>query len=231
MKYNNNKSSIDENNIITKINELSKNLEEIEKSIQEIEETKDIIIENITNIENNPNIIFNVFEGVNSDSINELTQILNYLNDNTKVEFIINKLAVRLDIYNQQKIENILKFLSINNVKYDNSPPVKIIIDKIKNVFINGKIDIYDIPAIINIVTSVLNIYFNFIIKVDIQILSIIIKFIIHMLIELKIISTNEIEESNINKLIDSSILLLNTTIITNSKYSFLSCCGKRNIK
>ena len=229
MEYNNKSLSIDENNIITEINELTKNLEEIEKSIKEIKGGK--YIENITDIENNSNIIFNVFEGINSNSKNELFQILNYLNNNTKVEFIINKFAIRLDNYNQQKLEDILKFLSIDNIKYDNSPPIKIIIDKIKNIFIDGKIDIYDIPAIINTITSVLNIFSNFIIKVDIQLLSLIIKIIIHMLIELKIISTNEIEESNVNKLIDSSILLLNTTIITNGKYSFLSCCGKRNIK
>ena len=56
-----------------------------------------------------------------------------------------------------------------------------------------------------------------------------VIKVIIHMLIELQIIHTHEQEIENINKLIDSSILLLNTTIlITNGKCSLFKCSSKK---
>jgi hypothetical protein len=216
MEYNNKSLSINEINIIAEIEELSKNLEKIEKSIKEIEETKDIIIEN------NSNIILNVFEGVTSNTIDELSQILNYFNNNPRVEFFINKLP---DTKKQQKIKNVLKFLSTNNKKYNNSPLIKIIVDKIKTRFSNEKNDIYTmISTGVDVLIAML---YKVKLGIDSQSIPLIIGIITHMLVELKIISTCEIEESHIDEMLD---LYFNNRIILapNSKCFLFSCFGNK---
>jgi hypothetical protein len=66
-------------------------------------------------------------------------------------------------------------------------------------------------------------------IKIDGNLIATVIKVIVHALIELQIIHTNEQDSENINKLINSSILLLNTTVaIIKTKSSLFHCCAKK---
>lgn len=216
MEYNNKSLSIDEINIIGEIEELSKSLEAIEKSIKEIEETKDIIVEN------NSNIILNVFEGVTSNTIDELSQILNYFNNNPRVENLLNKLP---DTKKQKKLKVVLKFLSTNNKKYNNSPPIKIIVNKIKSKLPNEKNDIYTIIS--TGVDVLITMVYEVKLGIDSQLIPLIIGIITHMLVELKIISTCEIEETHIDEMLD--LYFYNRIILlTNSKCCLFSCYGNK---
>lgn len=216
MEYNNKSLSIDEINIIGENEELSKSLEAIEKSIKEIEETKDIIVEN------NSNIILNVFEGVTSNTIDELSQILNYFNNNPRVENLLNKLP---DTKKQKKLKVVLKFLSTNNKKYNNSPPIKIIVNKIKSKLPNEKNDIYTIIS--TGVDVLITMVYEVKLGIDSQLIPLIIGIITHMLVELKIISTCEIEETHIDEMLD--LYFYNRIILlTNSKCCLFSCYGNK---
>ena len=216
MEYNNKSLSIDEINIIGEIEELSKSLEAIEKSIKEIEETKDIIIEN------NSNAKFNVFSGVTSNSMNELSLILNYFNNTTNLYSLINKLP---DTKKQKKLKDVLYFLSANNKKYNNSPPIKIIVDKIKSKMSNEINDIYTIIS--TGVDVLMTMLYEVKLGIDSQVISLIIAIITHMLVELKIISTCEIEETHIDEMLD--LYFYNRIILpTNSKCCLFSCFGNK---
>jgi hypothetical protein len=222
MEYKNKSLSIDEINIIADIDELSKNLDEIANSVKEIEETKDIVIEHIHNsnkdLNKDSDKDLNIFEGVISNTTNELSQILNYFNNNIRVECLINKLP---DAKNKKKLKNVLKILSTNNKKYNNSPPIKIIVDKIKSKFPNEKNDIYTIISAG--VDALMIVSCEFKLKLDSQLLSLIINIITHMLVELKIISTCEIIESHIDEML---VLYFYNRIIlpTNRNCSLFSC-------
>jgi len=248
--------SIDKIDIIAEIDELSNNLEQIEKSVKEISEKKCEVVENIivdltnidcviqtvisdpeisviqqsTDVENNTTDNCNNVLEVVSSPMNELFLVLNFLNNNTKVENLMVKLSISLDTISQKTLEHVLTFLSTNNAKFENLPPIKNIVDEIKNVARDGMLDIYDIPSLINIITNVMNLNIsNLKIKISGNLIAVVIKLIVHILIELQIIHINEQESKNITKLIDSSILLLNATIsITNGKCSLFKCCSKK---
>jgi sulfur relay (sulfurtransferase) DsrC/TusE family protein len=234
MENKNNVVSLDKINIIEKIDELNTTLEHIENSVKEISESKENVIESVINTQQNTNLeikineTLNVFEGAHS-SQNDLYLLLNFLQNNNQVVNLMNKLSLIIDRKTQGQLENVLKFLTTNNIKFDSSPPIKNIIDEIKKVFSDGKLDLYDIPALINIVANIIKLDLaNLKINFDNNLIGLIIKFIVHALIELKIIKTIQQENNSIDKLIDSSILLLKTTMtISNVKCSFFSCCKK----
>lgn len=241
METNTETISLDKVNIVEKLDELTNNLEQIEQTVKEISETKESIGENlnteqVTNSLVTEPVANQVTESSNDTSNeekktpDELLLITEYLKNSEPITKLVEKLSIRLDSKSQKNLEDVLKFLATSNTKNENVAPISDIIREIKNVFADGKLDLYDIPSLINIVTSVLNLNIsNIKIKVDAGLISTIIKFIIHILIELQIIHTDNQDTILMNKLIDSSILLLNTQIaISNVKCSLFSCCKKK---
>lgn len=164
-------------------------------------------------------------------TLSELDLVLNILNSDTDITSLLNKFNYQLDKNTLLKLNKILNFLSQNNTKFNNLPPVQNVIDGIKEVFADGKLDLSDIPTLITLITNILNLNLsNLKVNINIDVISVVIKLIIHILIMQKIINISETEEATIDKLIDSSIKLLNTTIlISNVKCSCFSCFSKKN--
>jgi hypothetical protein len=180
-------------------------------------------------VENTVNVVTEVL-GETVPPLNELSLIVGFINEDGKLPNLMDKLSIRPDAKTQKSIDTVFKFLSTANVKFDNSPPIKNIVDEIKKLFSAGKLNLYDIPSLINIVVDVLNLNLSGLkIQVDTNLVGLVIKLIIHILISLEIIHTGEAETASIDRLIDSSIALLNTSIaISKAKCSLFACCGKK---
>jgi hypothetical protein len=215
-------NQINPSNIIEEIDELTNNLTNIQ---EQIKNSQTICVSN-----ENLSMVNLVPEKPNR--FDELNLILFFLKSNDKINNLLKKMSVSLDSKTRLEINRIIDYISTNNVKFSDEPPIKIIIGEIKKVFEDGKLDLYDIPEIINIVTQVLNINFSDIkakskANLNPNTLGIFIKIIIHSLIELNILKVNQEEYVNINKLIDSSIALLNTSLIISKSCGFFRC-GKK---
>jgi len=195
------------------------------KNKEEEEKKSDNNTDNCVNVN-----IDNIVE-INLMVKSDLDIILYFLQNDVKLKELISKLNIDLDKQTEKKINEMINFLSKNNVKFDNNPPIKKIIDEIKIVFADGKMDLQDIPNLISIITNILNLNVSSIkFSIDTNTISIFIKLLINALIIEKVIKVNDIEQQMINRLIDSSLLLLNTTIaISKVKCSCLPFCNKKN--
>jgi hypothetical protein len=169
-------------------------------------------------------------ENANKPPISELDLVLYILKSDTDIKLLLNKLNYHLDNNTLQKLNHILIYFSQKNVKFNNSPPIKNIIDSIKEVFADGKLDLSDIPTLITVTNNILNVNLSTLkFKIDVNIISIVIKLVIHILIIQQVIKINEMDVPTINKLIDSSMMLLNTTItISNIKCKCFPSFGNK---
>jgi hypothetical protein len=201
----------------------------VESESKETENKEEEKSDNNTNNSVDVNMV-NIAE-TNLMAKSDLEIILYFLQNDVKLKELISKLNIDLDDQCEKKLNGIINFLSKNNVKFDNNPPIKKIIDEIKIVFADGKMDLQDIPNLISIITNILNLNMNSIkFSIDTNTISILIKLLINILIIEKVIKVNDIEQQMINRLIDSSLLLLNTTIARNKvKCSCLPFCNKKN--
>lgn len=106
-----------------------------------------------------------------------------------------------------------IKQINWINAFIQGSPEVlKVITDNITDIISDGKIDIHDIPKIINIIT---NIYYNNALRNEIvnpDNIIIFVKFTLDSIIELNLF-LSEIEKENIQKLINSSLDLIKLNI------------------
>jgi hypothetical protein len=222
------------NTLVNENIDVTKNVDETKK----VDDAKNATTNEKTNSPKNTSEILSETVGLTMISLDEnnvipisdVELILSIIRSSAKIDSLLDKLNCTLDNNTRQKINNILDFLSQNNVKLDNEPPVKNIISGIKDVFNDGKLDLSDIPTLITLVTNMLNTRLSCLkIKIDTNIITIIIKLLIHTLITEKVIKISETEEKSIDKLIDSSIVLLNTTIaISNVRCSCLPCFGNK---
>jgi len=204
-------------------------VQQVESETKETENKEEEKTDNNTNNSVDVNMV-NIAE-TNLMAKSDLEIILYFLQNDVKLKELISKLNIDLDDQSEKKLNGIINFLSKNNVKFDNNPPIKKIIDEIKVVFADGKMDLQDIPNLISIITNILNLNMNSIkFSIDTNTISILIKLLINVLIIEKVIKVNDIEQQMINRLIDSSLLLLNTTIaISKVKCSCLPFCNKKN--
>jgi len=204
-------------------------VQQVESETKETENKEEEKTDNNTNNSVDVNMV-NIAE-TNLMAKSDLEIILYFLQNDVKLKELISKLNIELDDHSDKKLNAIINFLSKNNVKFDNNPPIKKIIDEIKVVFADGKMDLQDIPNLISIITNILNLNMNSIkFSIDTNTISILIKLLINVLIIEKVIKVNDIEQQMINRLIDSSLLLLNTTIaISKVKCSCLPFCNKKN--
>ena len=115
---------------------------------------------------------------------------------------VITKIIIILELLNK----------NTNNQTY---APLNIIINQILFIFSDGKLDTHDIPMLVKVATECLNLNIKtgVIKELTIDDIGALIKIIIIGLIESKIININSNDEQIIIKLIDGSLILLNTTI------------------
>jgi len=194
-------------------------------------------MDTITNSENNFDSVVtiastetqvNIFEGATAEPMNDLFMVLGFFNNSNKLNKLLNKLSVNLDPSKQIIFFQVIKMLTESNTKLNNIPEIKNIIEQIKLVFSDGKLDMEDVPELVNIITNLLNINFSKLkISLDFEVASTVIKVLIHVLLELKIIVVQDQTTQSLNRMIDSSIRLLNTAIRVKTNCGLFSCLAK----
>jgi hypothetical protein len=199
---------------------------ELEKEQQiELENNPSVVVvnlvveaqENIVKVEDN---IAQVQEKVLL--VNHVDKIGSLLMDNNYIQGLITKLSINIDTATNAKIGNILTFL---NTSVSGVLPLKSMLDNLQQVFEDGVLDLYDVPIIVKIITDLLNTNINaeLLRNVKITDVGLVLKLLIYILIEFKIIQTDKIDNKTIFKIIDSSLDLLETSLkISNLKFN---CC------
>jgi hypothetical protein len=159
----------------------------------------------------------------------DLTLMLNIFRDNTQMNLLLRKLNYTLDDKAYQQLNKVIGFLTENNIKFGGVPPLQNMITSIKDVFEDGKLTPYEVPILVGAITELLNLRLPDIKGVvDLDTVVIIIKLIIHILIMQKIIKISNMDEETIYAMVDSSILLLKTTInISKVSCSCFPCFNK----
>lgn len=193
---------------------------EVQDNIAKVQENIVLKVEdNITKIQEN---ISQVQEKVLL--VNHVDKIGSLLMDNNYIQDLIKKLSINIDTATNAKIGNILTFL---NTSVSGVLPLKSMLDNLQQVFEDGVLDLYDVPIIVKIITDLLNTNINaeLLRNVKITDVGLVLKLLIYILIEFKIIQTDKIDNKTIFKIIDSSLDLLETSLkVSNIKFN-CSCC------
>jgi len=171
----------------------------------------------MTTIDNDTeHIILNVYE--------PLLNMIEIFGQKEKIDSLIkDKLKYNLDNQSLQIINNILNLL-IKNKESDS--PIRILLNDIQDILNGGKIDSYDIPTLIKIITDLFNLNTNLFKNINIRFfdITIIIKLIISILLDLNIINNNLSYDQSM-RMIDSSLKLLETSLNLKNKSVKLCCC------
>ena len=182
--------------------------------------------ENIVKVEENVTKVQDNIEQVQEKVllVNHVDKIGSLLMDNNYIQGLITKLSINIDTATNAKIGNILTFL---NTSVSGVLPLKSMLDNLQQVFEDGVLDLYDVPIIVKIITDLLNTNINaeLLRNVKITDVGLVLKLLIYILIEFKIIQTDKIDNKTIFKIIDSSLDLLETSLkVSNIKFN-CSCC------
>jgi len=156
--------------------------------------------------------------------VNHVDKIGGLLMDNNYIQSLITKLSINIDTATNAKIGNILTFL---NTSVAGVLPLHSMLGNLQQVFEDGVLDLYDVPIIVKIITDLLNTNINaeLLRNVKITDVGLVLKLLIYILIEFKIIQTDKIDNKTIFKIIDSSLDLLETSLkVSNIKFN-CSCC------
>jgi hypothetical protein len=156
--------------------------------------------------------------------VNHVDKIGGLLMDNNYIQGLITKLSINIDTATNVKIGNILTFL---NTSVAGVLPLHSMLGNLQQVFEDGILDLYDVPIIVKIITDLLNTNINaeLLRNVKITDVGLVLKLLIYILIEFKIIQTDKIDNKTIFKIIDSSLNLLETSLkVSNIKFN-CSCC------
>jgi len=186
-------------------------------------------IQNIPTFFCNNNVTFiDIFEGVTAGPIDDAMSVVLFLKDNTKLENLFDELSLQIDNKNMEYIKNVFDFLSVAQ-NHNKNYPIYDIVSKTKDILENGKVNLHDIPLLVNIIADKIEQSLSFFktkIKLNAFLIGLIIKLLIYTLVILRIISTSEIKLINFNKTIDSSIALLFKKFRISTTRSFFNCCG-----
>lgn len=167
----------------------------------------------------------NVKQEVELNQVNIKNDVtVNLMVDPEYVKSMITKIGMDISIETVDKIIKLLHLLAnVNEGDNENASPLRKIINEVTTITSDGRIDITEIPAIIKILVQLLNVQltkkFLSQIKADLtsqitdEDIAILIKLIVNMLVDNKLISIGNTDLAAINKLIDVSINLLTTSI------------------
>jgi hypothetical protein len=213
--------------VINLVIELQENVEKVNDNIEKVNE-------NIAQVQEKVNdTIAQVQEKVNENIaqvqekvllVNHVDKIGSLLMDNNYIQGLITKLSINIDTATNAKIGNILTFL---NTGVAGVLPLHSMLGNLQQVFEDGVLDLYDVPIIVKIITDLLNTNINaeLLRNVKITDVGLVLKLLIYILIEFKIIQTDKIDNKTIFKIIDSSLDLLETSLkVSNIKFN-CSCC------
>ena len=207
---------------------------------QTVANTSDASGVTVNNVEQTTNLITNEVhvEEVKIEEVhieNDVT--INLMVDPEYIKSIITKIGLDINLETTDKIIKLLKLLSqVDDSTNENVVPLRKIINEINNITSNGKLDILDIPAIIKILVQLFNIHLtkNYLSQirrdltsnVTAEDISFLIKIIVNMLVDNKIITVNVDDLASINKVVDYSLNLLQSALnVVNIKKSKWCCC------
>jgi hypothetical protein len=195
--------------VINLVVEVQKNIEKVNENIAQVQEK---VNENIAQVQEKVLLV------------NHVDKIGRLLMDNNYIQGLITKLSINIDTATNAKIGNILTFL---NTSVAGVLPLHSMLVNLQQVFEDGVLDLYDVPIIVKIITDLLNTNINaeLLRNVKITDVGLVLKLLIYILIEFKIIQTDKIDNKTIFKIIDSSLDLLETSLkVSNIKFN-CSCC------
>ena len=157
--------------------------------------------------------------------VNIYADLFQLLTTTKEVDNIIqNVLKINIDDSTKNNINKVLLIITNNNVNF--LSPLKNIIDDLKEILVDNKIDLYDIPLIIKILTDIFNLEYKNLKNVSKKDIAIVLKIITISLVQLDIIKNDRNQQELILRLIDSSISLLQTTLlVTKCKCPSFLCC------
>ena len=195
--------------------ELEKDPSAIVNVIVEVQENITKVQDNIVKVQDNVEKVL---------LVNHVDKIGSLLMDNNYIQGLITKLSINIDTATNAKIGNILTFL---NTSVAGVLPLHSMLGNLQQVFEDGVLDLYDVPIIVKIITDLLNTNINAELLQNVKItdVGLVLKLLIYILIEFKIIQTDKIDNKTIFKIIDSSLNLLETSLkVSNIKFN-CSCC------
>jgi len=183
---------------------------------ENFENTPNLLQNETTNEEsNNTNQTLNEETNENDVLLEQITNNEDLLKDLLLLLVNKDKLTELLNKFNLNIPENVLNEI-LNVLTYlgneTSNQPITIIMDELQNVLEDGKLEIYEIPQLISVITE--NIPKLNIKKFNSKNLSTLIKVLIIVLMNTKVIKINSEDFQLISKVIDSSLVLLNTTAV-----------------
>jgi hypothetical protein len=201
-------------NLVVEVQEkVNENIAQVQEKVNEnIAQVQEKVNENIAQVQEKVLLI------------NHVDKIGSLLMDNNYIQGLITKLSINIDTATNAKIGNILTFL---NTSVAGVLPLHSMLGNLQQVFEDGVLDLYDVPIIVKIITDLLNTNINaeLLRNVKITDVGLVLKLLIYILIEFKIIQTDKIDNKTIFKIIDSSLDLLETSLkVSNIKFN-CSCC------
>lgn len=206
-------------NIDTEKNELEKIVElEVRESVNQVEESVNQVEELVNQVEElvdkvdeskpveEPKHVEEPINPIKYADIVKLIMLL--LSTNEKFNELMSKAKLNLDETQSKQIKNILGFL---NNESNNSRPLNMIVDEVLKVLSDNKLELHEIPKIINVIHESLKNLDS--IKISTSDIGILIKLFLFILIETKTVKLSNVDYDLIANLIDSCLILLNKTV------------------
>jgi hypothetical protein len=157
------------------------------------------------------------------DIYGDLFKLLTSTNEIDNI--IKNVLKININDKTKDNINKILLIMTNNNAEF--LSPLKNIVESLKEILSDNKIDLHDIPVIIKILTDVFNIQYKNLKNITKKDIALVLKIITISLVELDVIKNDQNQQELIIRLIDSSIALLETTLlVTKCKCPKFLCCN-----
>jgi hypothetical protein len=160
----------------------------------------------------------------------DVNNIISALKNSDYINNIITKkLVVTISEDQNNKLMNILEFLYTD---VQSRLPLKNIVQNIKTIFDDNKIDIFDIPTIIEIITNFFNLHITTmrVQNITIDDIALCIKVLLIIFIETNFVGNNmNLDLPVILKLFDSSLNLLKLNVNIKNKLciNIFNCCKK----
>jgi len=179
----------------------------------------------------------NVVQDIKLTEVNIQNDVtVNMMVDPEYVKSIITKIGMDINIETVDKLIKVLRLLAnVNGGNNENASPLRTIINEVTAITSDGRIDVTEIPTVIKILVQLLNVHMTkkFLSQIKSELTSevndediaILIKIIVNMLVDNKLLSVNNNDLGVINKLIDVSIHLLTTSIRVARTATKWFCC------
>jgi hypothetical protein len=167
-----------------------------------------------------PNLLLDEIKLKNNNS--QINQIIDLLSNYDEIEILLTKNILTIP---KDKLPKLLKVLSVLSQETNNVAPLNNIINVLNEIFKDSKLEIYEIPLLVKVVSE--NVSKENIANISSTDFSLLLKLLIVILIELKILKLNSTDVKIINTLIDTSLDLLNIQLPNKEnvkKYCSLLC-------